>query len=1049
MASRGGRFVALVAAAALVLTGAVTPVWAEEPAPPPTVEPTVEPTAEPTDPAEPTENPAEGPAEEPAAEPRPPQGSGELAEAKYPTDSPGVVYILNGGSPFNAVTEDWPLGTTFTYQWYSGSTATSTAKATGPGATTSQYSPVAADYGKYLRVRVTAAVPGYDPTARDSAAKNYSIQSSSKPVVTGTAKVGQQLTADTSGMTFSTVDGPLESVTHGYQWLREGKAIAGADAATYTLTSADYQKKIAVRVTTSKAGWVSKVTTSAARTISQKGTIGTSSPSVEMLKTIDDAGFTLSASPVGITEPDVTYSYQWYRVNRTTQKSAAIKGATKATYRPKASDYPYLLKVKVTVKKKNYSTVSFTAEPRDYSLRITEAKIDHAVIRVGDTIVAAFHRFRVQQSNGEFMTLLGSSVDATYSWYRGSKKVAGPTDDDYDVVAADLGKRLHFRVSAAYTGYLPLVAGKSSASVKVLKPLLTETLEPTLTQSGLVLSVEPGTTEPAWTSVKYQWYRDGKAVKGKTKSTYTLSAADHGKNITVALTYKRAGYADEKVWAPQLPGRTAAYYVGVDWGGPQIEGELRIGGLLTAVLPDYIDFGTMDPLAPEDLTIAYQWYADGKAIPGATAATFLLTSAQKGKAISVKVTAAAPAGDRLPHVGTSPKSQKIGTLEIADPDAAAVTVVNAPGASAFTPKLEAQVSGVTEPGVTIKYQWYRNNSKVKGATKSTYTLSSKDRGKYVYVVVTVSKKAQGSTTWTPLQIVSEARDRTLLDLYSPGIYINFWPAPRVGGWAQYPGWTPHYAGPNPPDPEDWEFKYQWYRDGKKIAGATASEYPIGAADYGKRITLKITAGVAGGGFIPVSATFAAPPGTKVAKGVTTQLPSVGLLSFQPGVVEAAVGLPQPTHPAPAYSYQWYRGDVKIKGATKRVYNLVPADSGHPISVEVTMKRTNFTPATTVLPRSEAWAVTLSAGGPVVIVGSPTVGATLSLDLPVIYYGNGLENDDPWYDVQWYRGSTPIPGATGETYTLQAADVGKRITVRVTYRAIAHLPMVLTAELGGW
>ena len=69
------------------------------------------------------------------------------------------------------------------------------------------------------------------------------------PTISGTARVGETLTVDTSGI--SDEDG-LTSVSYGYQWIRnDGNTnadIAGETASTYTLDDDDEGKTIRVRV---------------------------------------------------------------------------------------------------------------------------------------------------------------------------------------------------------------------------------------------------------------------------------------------------------------------------------------------------------------------------------------------------------------------------------------------------------------------------------------------------------------------------------------------------------------------------------------------------------------------------------------------------------------------------------------------------------------------------------------------------------------------------------------------------------------------------------
>ena len=52
----------------------------------------------------------------------------------------------------------------------------------------------------------------------------------------------------------------------------------------------------------------------------------------------------------------------------------------------------------------------------------------------------------------------------------------------------------------------------------------------------------------------------------------------------------------------------------------------------------------------------------------------------------------------------------------------------------------------TPSGVTLSYQWYRNSSLIKGATKSTYKLVKADKKKQISIKVTGTKA--GYTTLT-------------------------------------------------------------------------------------------------------------------------------------------------------------------------------------------------------------------------------------------------------------------------------------------------------------
>lgn len=75
------------------------------------------------------------------------------------------------------------------------------------------------------------------------------------PTISGTAKVGQRLTADPGTWTTGTA--------LAYQWYRSGSLIPGATGKTYTPGKADRQRTLTVAVTGTKAGYTSVTRTSA------------------------------------------------------------------------------------------------------------------------------------------------------------------------------------------------------------------------------------------------------------------------------------------------------------------------------------------------------------------------------------------------------------------------------------------------------------------------------------------------------------------------------------------------------------------------------------------------------------------------------------------------------------------------------------------------------------------------------------------------------------------------------------------------------------------
>ena len=133
-----------------------------------------------------------------------------------------------------------------------------------------RWQPTAADVGQTRTLSVTAEdMAGNTTTATRSVTVATGAGIADAPVptgvttITGTPVVGQTLTCVPSGFTGT-------DVTLGYGWLRDGAAIAGADAATYAPVEADVGRALACVVTATNAAGDAD-STSAALTVSAAG----------------------------------------------------------------------------------------------------------------------------------------------------------------------------------------------------------------------------------------------------------------------------------------------------------------------------------------------------------------------------------------------------------------------------------------------------------------------------------------------------------------------------------------------------------------------------------------------------------------------------------------------------------------------------------------------------------------------------------------------------------------------------------------------------------
>ncbi len=167
---------------------------------------------------------------------------------------------------------------TYTYAWGRCNSSGAACAAIG-GATAHTYVVVSADVGHTLRATVTATNAAGSGQATSNATAAIVVGApvnTATPVVTGTAKEGQTLSA--TGGTWT----GAEPITYTFQWWRcntDGSncaTISGATTASYKLTTADVGHAVRIRITaTNSAGSTSAVSGLTAQVASASGTTTT------------------------------------------------------------------------------------------------------------------------------------------------------------------------------------------------------------------------------------------------------------------------------------------------------------------------------------------------------------------------------------------------------------------------------------------------------------------------------------------------------------------------------------------------------------------------------------------------------------------------------------------------------------------------------------------------------------------------------------------------------------------------------------------------------
>jgi len=228
------------------------------------------------------------------------------------------------------------------------------------------------------------------------------------------------------------------------------------------------------------------------------------------------------------------------------------------------------------------------------------------------------------------------------------------------------------------------------------------------------------------------------------------------------------------------------------------------------------------------------------------------------------------------------------------------------------------------------------------------------------------------------------------------------------------------------------FGMQWLRNGTDIAiNGTSTTYTLVDADVGAAISVRATYTDDGGTLENVTSAATtlianindAPIGVPVVTGTPTE---------DQVLTADTSGISDPDGPVViSFSFQWRRDGVDIPTATNNTYTLDDADVGTAISVRASYAddggmTENITSAATASVSN----VNDAPVGVPVITGTPTEDQTLTADT-----GGINDADGPaviGFTFQWLRDGVDILASTNSTYTLDDADVGTTISVRVSY-----------------
>jgi hypothetical protein len=163
---------------------------------------------------------------------------------------------------------------------------------------------------------------------------------------------------------------------------------------------------------------------------------------------------------------------------------------------------------------------------------------------------------------------------------------------------------------------------------------------------------------------------------------------------------------------------------------PTVTGTNRVGNSLAASV------GAWD----SGVSLAFQWFRDGVAIPGAVGSTYSLIAEDVGASVSLTVT-----GTKAGYQSVTRSRTVSGVVALGVLASSPTPTVTGPMDLSVWPPLEVS-TGTWDSGVSLSYQWFRGGVVVPGAVGAKYPLAPEDVGSVISVSVTGSKPGYQTVT---------------------------------------------------------------------------------------------------------------------------------------------------------------------------------------------------------------------------------------------------------------------------------------------------------------
>ena len=417
----------------------------------------------------------------------------------------------------------------------------------------------------------------------------------------------------------------------------------------------------------------------------------------------------------------------------------------------------------------------------------------------------------------------------------------------------------------------------------------------------------------------------------------------------------------------------------------------------------------------------YQWKVNGTAVSGATSSTFSTTTLAAGSnAVTCVMTS------NLTGVTGNPATSNTITVTVNASVTPSVSITSTT-TSICSGQSVTFTATPTNGGTAPTYQWKNNGSVISGATSSTYSSTSLANNSIITCVLTSNASCPTTSTATSNSITI-----SIVTSVTPSVSIASGAGSSIcSGQSVTLTATPTNGGTSP--------TYQWYKNGSAISGATASTYSTTTLANSNIITCILTSNASC--LSTTTATSNAITFTITANGAASvsiaASPGNSVCSGQNVTFTAT-----PVNGGTAPTYQWYKGNTAINGATSSTYSSTTFANGDVITCKIV---SNSQCVTTSNATSNAITINISGAiTPAVTIISGS-GTSICSGQNVTFTASPVNGgSSPTY--QWYNGGTAISGATSSTYSSSTLGNSAAISVVLTSSSSCASPTTATSNI---